>query len=498
MMKKSKVNVDKTGKINYDQFSLTTDLQQNIAIMKEIFINDDTVIYREFTNHYNEQIKCCAIFIDGMVNTDLINEHIVKPITEVEIGSAREIATKVIWGNDVKRRIDIADIIKVVLYGDTLILIDGIAEAITMNTKGFAYRSISEPDDERVLRGPREGFTEAIMINLSMIRRKLQTSDLKFSFQSFGTRSNTMACICYLDSLVNKDVLADLEKRLSKISDDGFFSTNPIDELIKDSPFSIFKTAGTTEKPDVVAAKLLEGRVAVILDGTPVVLTVPYLFIENFQSPDDYYTNFFYSSFGRLLRIFGFIVSISIPAIYVSLAGFHKEMIPTPFLLSIAAATKGVPFPVIIECILLIGMFEVLREAGVRMPNKIGQALSIVGALVIGQSAVEAKIISAPVVIVIATAGITGLMLPRLASAIIILRLALLLFSAFLGLYAYVFFLIGLIIYLLSLQSYGISYMSGFMAKPSNLTDIYIRAPKAFQQKRPIGLSADVERRTST
>jgi len=495
--KRNQVIVEDTGKVSYAEFSLSKDLTKNIEMMRQIFKNDDTVIFRQFKNQSNPSIQCYAVFIDGMTDTYIINEHIVKPITESEIMSPNDIEPKIIWGNEVTKSSKIDELVKALLYGDTLIFIDKIDEVIIMNSKGFEVRSITEPDDERVLRGPREGFTESIMVNLSLIRRKIQTSDLKFSYQTFGTRTNTKACICYLDSLVDKRILKDLENRLQQIeqSRDGYLNDHYIEELIRDSPYSIFKTTGSTEKPDVVAAKLLEGRIALVMDGTPIVLTVPYLFIENFQSADDYYTSFYYASVGRLMRLASFIFTVSISAIYVSLVAFHKEMIPTPFLLSIASATRGVPFPDIVEIFILTGMFEVLREAGVRMPNKVGQALSIVGALVIGQSAVEAKIISAPMVIVVAISGITGLMVPRLAGAVIVLRLIALMSAAFLGLFGYFFFLIGLTIYLVQLQSFGVSQTSGFLSSHlQGLKDIYIRAPQKFLNTRPTAIAVDQER----
>jgi spore germination protein KA len=260
-------------------------------------------------------------------------------------------------------------------------------------------------------------------VNLSMLRRKLRTTDLKMEYKTFGTRSKTKACICYLGSLVNKDVLAELNKRLESFSIDGTLDVNYISEMIRDAPISPFKTIGSTERPDVVAAKLLEGRVALFLDGTPVVLTMPIFFIESFQSDDDYYLNYYFASIGRILRIMAFFIATSIPAIYIALVDFHQEMLPTPLLISISAARQGVPFPTVVEAICMLAVFELLRESGSRMPTMMGQALSIVGSLVIGQAAVEAKIVSAPIIIIAAASGIAGLMIPRLKGAIILLRL---------------------------------------------------------------------------
>lgn len=221
-------------------------------------------------------------------------------------------------------------------------------------------------------------------------------------------------------------------------------------------------------------------------------LTIPHLFIEYFQANEDYYINFYFSSISRLLRILGFMITVSVPAVYVALVTFHQEMIPTPLLLSISAARQGVPFPTIVETILLLFVFEMLRETGTRMPTNIGQALSIVGALVLGQASVEAKIVSAPVVIVVALSGITGLMIPRIKGAAIILRFVFLLLSAFLGLYGFIFGITGLLLHLCELRSFGIPYMLHLTSlDPEDLKDTAIRAPWWYMKYRPRLIAAN-------
>jgi len=385
-----------------------------------------------------------------------------------------------------------------IVYGDTILLTDGYAEGLILNTKGWGSRSVTEPDNEKVLRGPREGFNEALMMNLSLLRRKIRSSDLKMEFQVFGTRTNTKCCICYLDGVVNQEVLAELKKRLETLSIDGILDANYITEMIRDAPYSPIKTLGSTEKPDVVAAKLLEGRVALFTDGTPVVLTIPYLFIENFQSDDDYYINYYFSSICRLLRLLAFFIATSLPALYVSLATFHQEMLPIPLFMSISQARQGVPFPTALEAFLMLIVFEMLRESGVRMPGSMGQALSIVGALVIGQAAVSAKIVSAPMVIIVGFTGISGLMIPRIKGADIMMRFILLGLSTILGLYGYMFGMLGLLIHLFSLNSFGIPIMtSTFDNSSQDKKDIFVRAPWWFMKKRPKYLSPNKTRQST-
>lgn len=488
---KKSVKTDGTGVINLSEYKLQKNLTKNIQIIKQVFYDDDTVIERQFENQNSNRVKCCIFFINGMVDNEIINENIIQPIMVNSCLSKKDdtiniISSQVIVTNDVKKTDDLDEVAQGLISGDTVLFVDGSSSALIISTKGWQSRAISEPDNEKALRGPREGYTESILTNLSLIRRKIKTPDLKFKFRTFGTRSNTKACICYLDSLVDKKILDELTRRLDKIQIDGVLDANYIIELIKDAPMSPFKTIGISERPDITAAKLLEGRVAIILDGTPVVLTVPYLFIENFQANDDYYINFYFASISRLLRIIGFFITISVPAIYIALTTFHREMIPTNLALSIMAARQGIPFPTLFECIVMLIIFEIIRETGIRVPSNIGQALSIVGALVIGQAAVEAKFISAPMVIVVAITAITGLINPTIKGVTIILRLFFLLSSAVVGIYGYLYAFIGLLIHLFSLHSFGVLYTSQLTSYSfSESKDNLFRAPWRYMSTRP-------------
>ena len=268
---------------------------------------------------------------------------------------------------------------------------------------------------------------------------------------------------------------------------DGILDSNYITEQIRDHPCSIFKTTGATERPDVVAARLLEGRIAIVVDGTPVVVTVPYLFSENFQSDEDYYLNYIISSVGRVLRYLCFFMSISIPAIFIAAATFHKELLPTSLALSVTQLRGGVPFPPFAECLLLIFIFEILKETGVRMPQSLGHALSIVGGLVVGQAAVEARIISAPMLIVVALSGISGLMVPRLKGAVFYLRLIFVILSALFGLYGYIAGVALMLIHIFDLSSFGTSYTVSLAdAGLQSLKDTFWRAPWSKMRTRPL------------
>ncbi|SMC34640.1 spore germination protein [Papillibacter cinnamivorans] len=486
-----------------EKTKLSDRLDENIELMKILFHNDGTLRYRYIENRYRPLVKCCLFYIDGMIDNKLMNEDIIRPLLlypfeRKPASMIDDIANKITFSNNVEKTDDIEEIIRSVVYGDTVLFLDGSDVALIFNTKGWITRSISEPEGEKVLRGPREGFNEALLINLTMVRRRLRTQELKMEFQTFGTRSQTRACICYLGNLANPQILEELKKRLETIQIDGTLDVNYINEYIKDAPYSFFKTIGTTERPDIVAGKLLEGRIALFLDGTPEVLTLPFLFIENFQSDDDYYTNYYFSSIGRLLRIFSFSVSISVPAIYVALVAFHHELLPTDLTLSISVARSSIAAPTWLEAILMLLMFEILRETGLRAPNSIGQALSIVGALVIGQAAVEARLISAPMVIIVAFSGITGIMLMRMKGSIIILRFMFLFLASFIGIYGIIFGMMGLLIHLFNMRSFGIPFMNSSVADDfQDNKDTFVRAPWWYMIKRPKFMSQDPVRSAS-
>lgn len=482
-----------------NKYSLSESLEENINIINEIFNNDETLYSRIIENQYNG-IKCCIFFILGMVDDNIINDNIIIPIlnSKVIIDETEYIShleSNIISSGVVTATGKIDDIVNGLLIGGTVILVNSQPEALVIGTKGWESRSVEEPPTERVLRGPREGFTESLITNLTLIRRKIQTKDLKFRFMTSGARTNTKTCICYIDGLAKEEILNTVIKKISDISIDGILDIQYVQEFIDENPYSIFETTATTEKPDIVAGRLLEGRIAVLVNGSPTAMTLPSVFAEHLMASDDYYLNYYFASIGRMLRIYGFIATISIPALYLSLISFHQEMIPTPLLLSIYTARQSVPLPSFLELFILLGVFEGLREAGTRVPGPFGQAISIVGALVLGSAAVEASFVSAPMIIIVGLTAITGLILPSLSGVIIILRAFLLMLSAMLGIYGYIFGMIAITIHLFSLRSYGIPYMDNLTSlKLQSLKDTAIRAPLWYMKLRPKFMSKDIKR----
>lgn len=475
----------------YSGAKLDTTLDANVQLFQQVFNNDETLIVRFFENQLKPEIKCCILFIEGMIDKKIVDEHVIKPIMQNnELSNADDIIgslqTQVLFLNQTQRTPDMDKLSRAIVQGDTVLLIEGLQDGLSLSTKGWKSRSISEPLSERMNRGPREGFTESIYVNLTLIRRRVKTPALKMKFMTIGVQTNTNVCICYIDGIVNQKILDELYRRLKRIYPDGIIDSGYIRELIQDSPLSPFDTIGDTERPDTAAGKLLDGRIALLVDGSPVVLILPYVFIEIFQVSEDYSLNFYFASIGRILRILSFFITISVPAIYLAFVTYHQEAIPTPLLLSISAARQGVPFPTIIEVGLMLIVFEILRETGARMPYYIGQALSIVGALVLGTASVDAKIVSAPIVIVISITAITGLSILGIKSAVIVLRLIFLLLAAFLGLYGCLFGIMGLLLHLCDIRSFGVPYMLTFITLDAgDLKDTAIRAPQWMQDYRP-------------
>ena len=396
------------------------------------------------------------------------------------------ISQNILFANEVTKTDSLPDMLRAILYGDTVLIVQGDKNALTINTKGWRTRGIKEPDSERVLQGPREGFDEAAMFNLAMIRRKLLTPDLCIELTRIGRRTDTPVFICYLGSLANPETVKELKKRLEKLDIDGILDSNYIAENIRDNKHSLFKTTGSTERPDIVAARLLEGRIALVVDGTPVVLTLPYLFSENFQSDEDYYINFTLASLARVLRWLCFFLTISVPGVFIALITHHFDLLPTHFALTVSRLRAGVPVASVVECISLVLAFEILKEAGLRMPQNLGHALSVVGGLVVGQAAVEAGVLGAPVLIAVALSAIAGLMVPRLTSAVFYLRLINIVACAALGIFGFLIVTSIFVIRIFSLSSFGVDYTEGF-AKPdfNNLKDSFIRAPWTKMLTRP-------------
>lgn len=465
---------------------LSGDYDADLAAFRMLFENDATFRVREVRAC---GCRCALCYLDGMVSTETVTSAVLRPllIAEAVTGEpCRAIGETVLYASDVKRSDRLRDLLRAVLYGDSVLLVEGGVGALLINTKGFRSRGISEPENETVQKGPHEGFDEVAMLDLSQLRRRLQTPDLAIELLRIGRRTDTAVFVCYLSSLVRPGLVREVKRRLRAIGIDGILDVNYLSELTRDHRYSLFETTGSSERPDVIAAKLLEGRVAIFADGTPMVLTVPYLFCEHFQSDEDYYLGFWVASVGRCLRYVSFFLAILLPSLYLALLTHHTRLLPTYLLLSAASSRAGVPFSSLTECLLLLLVLEILGETGARMPKGLGHTLSIVGGLVVGTAAVEARLVSAPMLIVVALSGIAGLMVPRLRGAVLFWRTGTVLAAAVLGLPGCFLGMTLLAVRLLGLSSYGVPYLLPLSRPdPQGLKDTLLRAPWHFMRTRP-------------
>lgn len=471
------------------------DYKSELAYLKEAFRDNGIIKFRAFCVG-EENIAVQLIFCDGLVNSRIIGEHLIEPLTKLQGNAAQLLSqeaslSRVFQVGSVKKSRDRRALVEGIAGGDCIVLVAGFPDALIFDTKGYETRSITEPEGEKILSGPREGFTESILKNLSMVQRRLKTAQLKLKFYTLGKRTRTTLCVAYMEGIVKPRVLRELYQRLEAIDIDAVLDANYVNELIRDEKWSPFRTTGYTERPDIVVGKLLEGRVALFVDGSPVVLTLPYLFIENFQSNEDYYLSFYYTSFSRMLRIIGVLITVYMPAFYIAIVAYHHEMLPPSLLINVAIERSNVPLPASVEAFVMLVIFEILRETSVRMQANVGQALSILGALVIGQAAVEANLVAAPLLIVVAITGITSLLVPKMNASILWVRFFLLILAACFGFLGFIMGSVVVLAHVLDLHSFGVWQFDflDHIETPQETKDILFRAPWQWMKDRPVGLS---------
>ncbi|MBM7553351.1 spore germination protein [Thalassobacillus pellis] len=489
--KKSVQNSTEKRDRNLDQ-NLTNNLNK---IKKELGNSTDLVI-REFTIGNNPALNAAIIYMNGLVDEQTVSEFVLESIKietpEVETATKKGIfdfiKTHVLSVGKINVIQDWDKMILSLLSGHTIVVVDGCADIVTAYTKGGESRKISEPTSQLVIRGPKEAFTESIGTNAALIRKRIKSPNLWLETIQIGSVTQTDVAIMYIKGIANEKVLQEARDRLKGIDIDGILESGYIEQLIQDHPYSPFPTIYNTERPDGVVGNLLEGRIAILVDGTPYVLVIPALFIQFFQSPADYYQHFLMGSTLRLLRMLCYTLTLLTPSLYIALTTFHPQMVPTRLLISFAAQNEGVPFPLFIEVMLMEITFEILREAGLRMPRAVGQAVSIVGGLVLGQAAVQAGLVSAATVIVVAFTGIASFAFPSYNIGIParLLRFIIMLLAGSFGLYGVAMALFILIAHLTSLRSFGIPYLSPFAPFIwADIKDTLVRQPLWSMVLRP-------------
>lgn len=493
MFKKIQKLMHKRQPIKQQQFTnkddlLHSDLYKNLQILRSIYEDCFDVAFRTFL--IGGETKAALIYIEGLSNTEQIENNVLATLMSKSLGkvSPHDVLEEKVHLSKIKEINKFAQCIENISIGNPVLLMQQERRGFALGLAKWEQRGIEEPSAESVIRGPREGFVEALGVNTSLLRRIIKSPDLKMQSSNVGRYTKTSVVIAYIEGIADKSLIEEVRSRLNRIEVDGVLETGYIEELIEDYPLSPFPQLLTTERPDVVSANLLEGRVAILVNGTPFVLIAPVSFFSFFQSADDYYNRYFNGSAIRLLRFLFMLVSVLLPSLYVAVLTHHQEMVPTTLLLSMASSRETVPFPAFVEALMMEITFEALREAGLRLPKQVGAAVSIVGALVIGQAAVQAGIVSAPMVIVVALTGIASFMVPRYAQGIALrlLRFPIILLAGTLGLLGIMLGVITIVIHLCKLHSFGVPYLSPIAPlKNRELKDVLIRAPWWMLNTRP-------------
>lgn len=478
-------------------------------LMDELFQGCDDIVEKEFIREEGERILLC--YVDGISDRDMLEESIIRPFlrgTTIEVDHKNqksqwifELFHMILETADVKKSKDMDEIVDAILSGDTALFANGGDSALIISSKSFPLRGVSEPESEVVLRGAKDSFNENLRTNTALIRRRIKDTRLKVKQKKVGYRSRTNVALLYMDDLVEPGVVEKLEKQIDEIVIDGIFDNGMLEHLLEKKPLSPFPQYQHTERPDKAASGIMEGRVAVVVDNSPGVLLLPVTLHCFFQASDDYYNRFYVASFERCLRYLAALIAIGLPGLYIALFNFHTEVLPTSLVLSFASARLGVPFPVVIELLLMELAFEMLREAGVRMPGQMGNTIGVVGGLIVGQAAVEAGLVSTIVVIVVSLTAIASFSIPNesFTSAFRLLKFILIGTCALWGIYGFFVGLLGVCIHLCNLNSYGIPYLmpsvSSSVMDSNTRKDYITKWPIRSMIKRPIFTRRDARTR---
>ncbi|WP_256217748.1 spore germination protein [Paenibacillus sp. OV219] len=489
-----------SGNLSVPRGQLETNLEANMDRIKSEVAASPDLIVRRFTLRTAQHQHVAAVYLETITDKEAVNEFVMRslmspflPETPPEEGTSPEEAFKYICDNALAvGQVEVLDnwttMLLELLTGKTLLFVDGWDQCVSCSTIGGDKRAVSEASTQVVIRGPKDSFTESLPTNIALIRRRIRSERFGFEATKIGRVTQTNVAMLYIDGIVKEEIKQEVRKRLAKIDTDAILESGYIEEFIEDNWSSPFPTIYNTERPDVIAANLLEGRIAILVDGTPFALVVPTILPQFFASAEDYYQRYDIGTFLRLLRYASFIISLFGPAVYIALTTFHQEMLPTTLLINLSGAREGVPFPALIEAFAMELSFEILREAGVRMPRAVGQAVSIVGALVLGEAAVQAGIVSPIMVIVVAITAIANFSIAayNLAITARLLRFLFMIAAGTIGFYGIILGLIMLVAHMNSLRSFGVSFLSPLVPlKFKQMKDVFVRMPHWSFTERP-------------
>ncbi|TRM11745.1 spore germination protein [Lentibacillus cibarius] len=458
---------DATSDVEWNPFS--TNLRENEKLLQEQMGDSADIMFTKFTmqmKNNDTDTDALLVVVDGLVNEETKRNNILKPLQEHPISiEPNEHLDQVQNRLSIKHIAVEKNVNKAVfniLNSKGLLIIDGVDQGLILDMEGFETRTIAEPSNEKTVRGSHEGFIETTSTNMSMLRRRISHPALQFEQKKIGKFTRTNVTIAYMKHITDPELLQRVRDRLDQIEVDNIDSSGNVEQFIEDHPYSIFPTIGNTERPDLAASLLMEGKIVIMVDGDPVSLYVPLLFVESVKNIEDYESRPFYASFLRLLRAFAFIVSVTFPAVYVSALNFNKAMIPTDLIVPLFQARETVPFPLAMEVFFMILMFEVVREAGVRLPETIGSALSIVGALILGEVSVSAGLVGAPTIVIVSLSYIASFMITPIADVTALLRLGFVISSSIFGMYGIIVLWLGILTHMVSLTSLGVPHMAPF------------------------------------
>ena len=492
--------------IRPEKLVVSSSLEDNKRYLEKIYSlpKNKDIILREFYIALETPLKAFVLFIDGLADKEIINNSILKPLmvlldeeTEIEGNEAATyIKEHLLPGHDVLALEKYRQILDFVNYGNTAIFIEGCAQCLVIETKGWDRRSVGKPEVEQVIMGPHEAFNETLRSNTALIRKALRNENLITEMVKVGSRNKIDVAIMYLEDLTNPQLVAEVKRRIASIDTDYVGVSGVLEQFIEDEPFRLSPQILTTERPDRVVSFLVEGHITVIIDGGPQALIVPATIFSLLHSSEDYYLRMPYGNFLRILRVFALFIAILTPSIYVSIVTFHQEMIPTELLLAIAASRATVPFPTIFEVFAMEFAFELIREAGVRVPGVIGNTIGIVGALILGQAAVQAGIVSPILIIIIAITGLASFAIPNYSISFSFRgrRFIFTILAAFFGFFGIAGGLFLFLLSLVNMKSFGVPFLAPVSPKTKTGPDVVLRGPVWSMEER-VDYLAPLDRR---
>lgn len=482
-------------------------LDENISVLKTLFDKCGDVVQKTFViERIQGDARIHIIYIDGLTDNGMVEETIIKPVSyEWRYEDGKNLWDSILYREaqtaDIKEETSFDLVIGSVLKGDTAIFVDGYAKAMVMSTKKLPLRSVSTNDSESGMRGPKDSFNEGFRQSTALIRRRIRDAKLKVEQSSLGQRSRTDYALMYLSDVVKPGLVENIKERFEKYDIDAVYDSGMAEHLLEEKWYSPFPVFQATTRPDKVASAITEGRVAIVFDNSPEVVIAPSNFNMFMQASDDYYNRWAVGTFARILRYIAAFLSVILPGFYVAVTVYQSEVIPTTLLYAISSARTLVTFPIVIEVLIMEFLFELLREAGIRLPGPLGNTIGVVGGLIVGQSAVEAGIVSTMVVIVVALTAIASFAIPNevFASVFRMLKFFILLTSACFGLYGFILGLIIIAIHLSGLTSFGVPYMApavgGGIDGMQGKQDFLVRSPIKAMVNRPIWVRKENKRR---